>query len=247
MDYTITVTDTGQTPYAGAAVTDDLTGVLDDAAYDNDATATTGTISYASPVLTWTGDLIPGATATITYTVTVANPDTGSRTLTNAATSAAVGSTCPAGTSASPCTSTVAVIGGSLSITAPASADLGATTPGGTLDADLGDVQVTDSRGFGAGWTASVSSTDFTTGGGTAIQAIPASDASYAITSLIATGTGTFTHLTTVSLSGSPESVVSATNVGGDTTVTWDPSIQMAIPAGAIAGSYSGTITHSMA
>ena len=49
VSYTITVTDTGQTPYTGATVADDLTGLLDDAAYGADATATAGTISYASP------------------------------------------------------------------------------------------------------------------------------------------------------------------------------------------------------
>ena len=40
--YTVTVTDSGQTPYSGAVVTDDLTGVLNDAAYDGDAAATAG-------------------------------------------------------------------------------------------------------------------------------------------------------------------------------------------------------------
>ena len=58
--YTITVADTGQTSYSPATVTDDLSGVLGDAAYNDDATATAGTVSYASPVLTWTGDLAPG-------------------------------------------------------------------------------------------------------------------------------------------------------------------------------------------
>ena len=54
--------------------------MLDDAAYDNDAAATgTGTVSYASPVLTWTGNLTPGQAATITYSVTVNNPDTGDK------------------------------------------------------------------------------------------------------------------------------------------------------------------------
>ena len=38
--YTITVADTGQTRYAGATVTDDLTSVLADAAYNGDAAAT---------------------------------------------------------------------------------------------------------------------------------------------------------------------------------------------------------------
>ena len=59
--YTITVTDTGQTSYTGAVVTDDLTGVLDDAAYNGDAAATAGSVSYAAPHLTWTGNLAPGA------------------------------------------------------------------------------------------------------------------------------------------------------------------------------------------
>ena len=43
--YTVTVTDSGQTAYSGAVVTDDLSGVLDDAAYDGDATATAGSLS----------------------------------------------------------------------------------------------------------------------------------------------------------------------------------------------------------
>ncbi len=37
--YTVTVTDSGQTSYTGAVVTDDLTGVVDDAVYNGDATA----------------------------------------------------------------------------------------------------------------------------------------------------------------------------------------------------------------
>ena len=49
-----------------------------------------------------------------------------------------------------------------------------------------------------------------------------------------------------VSLSGSPEAVVSATNVGGNNSVTWNPSLQIAVPGGAIVGIYSATITHSV-
>ena len=33
--YTLTVTDTGQTPYTGASLTDPLSDVLDDAAYNH--------------------------------------------------------------------------------------------------------------------------------------------------------------------------------------------------------------------
>ncbi len=85
--YTITIVNTGQTPYAGATVTDTLVGVLDDATYNNNAVATTGSLGFASPVLTWTGDLAVGATATITYSVTAANPGTGDKTMINPVTS----------------------------------------------------------------------------------------------------------------------------------------------------------------
>ena len=53
--YTLTITDTGQTPYTGITVTDDLTGLLDDAAYGGDAAATAGSVSFTSPDLTWAG------------------------------------------------------------------------------------------------------------------------------------------------------------------------------------------------
>ena len=58
--YTLTITDTGQTPYTGITVTDDLTGLLDDAAYGGDAAATAGSVSFTSPDLTWAGTLTPG-------------------------------------------------------------------------------------------------------------------------------------------------------------------------------------------
>ena len=248
MHYTITVADTGQTPYTAATVTDDLTGVLGDAAYDSDAAATAGTVSYASPTLTWTGDLNPGDIVTITYSVTVDDPDTGTDMLANTVTSAAPGSTCPAsGTGGSACTVTTGIIAGPLSITAPASAALGAAPPGGTIQNSLGTIQVTDGRGFGADWTASVSSTDFSTGGGSPTETIPVGDATYTITGLAtATGPAAFTNVTTVTLSGTPQAVVNATNVEGNTAVTWDPEIDIAVPAGAIGGTYTATITHSV-
>ena len=60
---------------------------------------------YASPDLTWTGNLAPGDTATITYSVTVNNPDTGNHILASTVTSAAAGSNCPAGSTDPRCTS----------------------------------------------------------------------------------------------------------------------------------------------
>ena len=102
MHYTVTVTNSGQTAYTGATFTDPLGGVLDDAVYNGDAAATatgtgTGTVTYASLALTWTGNLNPGDTATVTFSVTVNNPDTDNHLLASTVTSASAGSNCAVG------------------------------------------------------------------------------------------------------------------------------------------------------
>ena len=86
--YTITVTNTGQVPYDGATFTDPLSAVTDDAvAFGNDARRHRRHRRLHRPDLTWNGDLAPGQAATITFTVTVDNPDTGDKTLTSTITS----------------------------------------------------------------------------------------------------------------------------------------------------------------
>ena len=50
----------------------------------------------------------------------------------------------------------------------------------------------------------------------------------------------------TIQLSASPQAVVSATNVAGNTAVSWDPTIAVTVPAGAVGGDYTATITHSV-
>ncbi|MGW5354727.1 DUF7507 domain-containing protein [Streptomyces sp. NPDC004031] len=114
VSYTLTVTNTGTTPLTAAQVTDDLSGVLDDATYDGDVSATTGTASVTGSTLTWTGDLAPGASATITYSVTVRGDGydhpAGNGTLTNSATTTTPGATCSSNPSgALPCTVTIPV------------------------------------------------------------------------------------------------------------------------------------------
>ena len=130
VSYTITVADTGPTGYPAASITDDLSGVLTDAAYGS-AAATTGTVSYTSPVLSWTGALAPGGTATITYTITVNNPDTGDKHLVNTVTSTSQGSTCPPGGTGPACTATVTDLVPALTITSTATP--ATATPGGTV------------------------------------------------------------------------------------------------------------------
>ena len=138
VSYTVTVTNTGQVPYTGAAFTDPLGGVLDDATYNNDAATTAGSVSFASSTLSWTGDLDVGASATITYTVTVNTPDTGDQSLANTVTSATPGSNCPAGGQDARCTATVTVVAASaLTFTQTAAAVLcGGRRHGGLHDHD---------------------------------------------------------------------------------------------------------------
>lgn len=83
--YTVTVTNTGQAEYPGAVVTDDLSGVVDDARFNDDASddGAGGVFGYAEPTLTWTGDIPAGATVTLTYSVTVDTPPGGDRILVN--------------------------------------------------------------------------------------------------------------------------------------------------------------------
>ena len=127
--FTVTVTNTSAVSFTGVTFTDPLAGVLDDAAYNGDATATTGTVQFASPNLTWTGNLAAGATATITFSVTVRNPDTGNGILASTITSATLGSNCPAGGTDPRCATTVTVSG----LTITNTADVASTTPGSTV------------------------------------------------------------------------------------------------------------------
>jgi uncharacterized repeat protein (TIGR01451 family) len=129
--YTITVTNTGQTPYPAATFTDTLAGVLDDATFNNDAAATVGVVGYAAPVLTWTGGLAVGASTVITYSVTLNSPATGDRFLSNAVTSTTTGSNCPVGGTDPACAVTVTVLIPALAISN--GADVATSTPGGVI------------------------------------------------------------------------------------------------------------------
>ncbi|MEK8104127.1 hypothetical protein NKG94_01505 [Micromonospora sp. M12] len=129
--YTVTVTNTGQAAYLGATFTDAMDAVLDDAVYSGDAAATTGAVSFSSPNLTWTGILAVGASATITYTVTVRVPDPGDKVMTNTVSSGSLGSNCPAGANDARCTVTVTVLVPGLILTNTAST--ANTTPSSTV------------------------------------------------------------------------------------------------------------------
>ena len=90
------------------------------------------------------------------------------------------------------------------------SVDLGSGAPGTTISGALGPVTLTDDRALlSASWTVEASASDFTTGGGTPAETIPAIDVSYDPGSITTTGTITATG-TPVTLSGTAQPVVTA-------------------------------------
>ncbi|WP_396230996.1 hypothetical protein, partial [Frankia sp. EI5c] len=110
VNYTVTITNSGETPYTGAAVANNLTGALDDAVYGGDATASTGSVAFAGQTLTWTGDLGVGQVATVTYSLTVRNPDPGDKVMRNILSSTVQGSACPPNSGNTGCAGSVAVL-----------------------------------------------------------------------------------------------------------------------------------------
>jgi hypothetical protein len=153
-------------------------------------------------------------------------------------------------------TTTFTLTGAGLSISAPASANLSASTNIGSvsLGSALGTVTVTDARGGLLGsWTAAVSSTDFVTNAQSSSNTITKANVSY--WSGVATVTAgqvavpvgqQLTALNAVALS-SQQNAVLTSGVTGNAVVTWNPTLSITVPADVVAGTYTGTITHSVA
>ncbi|GLY95411.1 ice-binding family protein [Actinoplanes sp. NBRC 103695] len=144
---------------------------------------------------------------------------------------------------------------GSLDISAPASASLGASVPGGTITGQLGAVTVTDTRFPAvAGWVATVVCTDFRTGAGVPTQTIQAERIDYWSGPFTASsGTGTFTpgQLNTAAASrlDNTASLQAFAHVSGtgSNTLTWNPTLVIHVPLANQSGGYTGTVTHSVA
>ncbi|MDX6266798.1 MAG: hypothetical protein QOD70_1538 [Frankiales bacterium] len=143
-----------------------------------------------------------------------------------------------------------------LAISVPVSANLGsATTGSASLTGVLGDVTVTTGASLGSGgWVATVSATNFTTGGGTSAETIPASSIGYlsgAMTSSsgVAANVCVPGQLVSATSLGSPKTAFSCTGLSLliATSLTWRPTIVVSLSPSAVAGSYSGTILHSVA
>ncbi|MET9065219.1 hypothetical protein ACWDR1_08395 [Streptosporangium sandarakinum] len=143
---------------------------------------------------------------------------------------------------------TFTIESGDLTIDAPDAVDLGSVPSDATsISGPIGPVTVTDKRGvLNGSWTATAISTDFTTGAATPPETIPNINVTYTPGPEDShTGTGTFTP-GPGGIINVPRVVFTGTDLVGDNSVTWKPSLTITIPAGKVAGVYTGTVTHSV-
>lgn len=147
---------------------------------------------------------------------------------------------------------------GALTITEPAGdattpKDLGSLSAGSIATAApnaLGTVSVSDTRSgiLNNNWTATVSATDFVTPDKNANtiadpnEVIPASSIGYTVGTVTQSG-GVATGVNAVSLAA-PHAAVAMVAVGQN-SASWTPTIQFTIENNDLAGTYTGTFTHS--
>lgn len=152
-------------------------------------------------------------------------------------------------------TATFEVQAGTLDIDAPATAEMDGAAPGGVINSSLGAMTVTDGRASADGsWVATVTSTTFTTGAGTASQTVLAGELDYwSGPATSTTGTGTFTPGQPTFADREPldttTPLTAFTHTGGtgNNTASWEATISVNVPLDNEAGTYTGTVTHSVA
>jgi uncharacterized repeat protein (TIGR01451 family) len=215
----------------GLAYTDTLTAAGGTTPYT--WSVSTGTLPAGITLNTSTGILSGTPTLAGTSSFTIEVTDATNRTATEA--------------------TTLTVTAGVLSITVPSSAALPSVSPGGTTSAQLGTVTVNDFRGTAAAsWTVMVTATTFVTGGGTAPETIPLTQITYwSGPATASTGTGTFTPgqanaAAAVNLTV-PRTAFSLTAGSSVNSASWNPTLSVSVPAAGLAGTYTATITHSVA
>jgi hypothetical protein len=143
---------------------------------------------------------------------------------------------------------TFSLTGGSLTLTAPASATLTAAgalgVTGTSVSGQLGSTTVSDERGaLTHSVTVTMSSTNFSDGAGNSVAATNATGYSgVATTSGVAVAVPTATGQ---ALSGTGSTILTLNSVIGSGGATYNPTVDVTIPAGTVAGNYSGTVTQT--
>ena len=145
-------------------------------------------------------------------------------------------------------TTTFTLTANGIGVTVPGTANLSSATAIGSksLSGSLGSISVTDNRGgLAVAWTATVSSTNFVTGGGTTNETIAKANVGYNPGTVTGTGIGVAVGTPAVSLATAAP-VVAAPGVTGAESASWNPTVSVTIPSNAVAGTYTGTLTHSV-
>jgi len=135
-------------------------------------------------------------------------------------------------------------------------------TPSFSANLDLGDstptytvpLTIQDTRGTGAGWNATITSTQFTTGGGTPSTLATNASSLTGVTSVCATGTCTnptnsITYPAAVPAAPTAPAAVKFFNSSANTGMgkfTNTPTIGVFVPQSSVAGTYTSTLTISI-
>lgn len=147
---------------------------------------------------------------------------------------------------------TFTITAGALAITVPGSTVALATgtvnTGAATATGQLGSVVVADTRGaLVNSWTTTVSSTTFVTGGATANETVAVNEIAYSSgASTASSGLGAFVP-GTLANGAVPGVAGTHTGLAGNSSTTWNPTLTFTLLASQVAGTYTGTVTHSVA
>ena len=142
--------------------------------------------------------------------------------------------------------------GAAVAISVPASKNLGSVPSGSTsISAQLGAITVTATGLIAPSFTASVRATVFKTGSGSPGETIALNHVRYwsgpaTSSNGVTVFPGQLTAANSVDLTSS-RTAFSGTGVALSISATWNPTLIVNIPASAVSGTYSGTITHSVA
>lgn len=149
----------------------------------------------------------------------------------------------PASAAAGDTTTTFALTGGALSVAPQGTATLTNGASGAaSVSGSLGATDVSDLRGSTAGWVVSAGSTTFTSGvGGSTSTGV-----SYNSGAAKTTGTVTATSAGATVIDA-VAAVVNGTAASGNNTASFAPTLTVTLPSTALAGTYTGTVTTSIA
>jgi hypothetical protein len=149
---------------------------------------------------------------------------------------------------------TFTLTGGSLSIAQPSATatitGVTSTALGTTSTGSLGSTTVTDTRASTAGWAVSMSSTDLSDGATHTIvagkmvaylSAVPTATSGTAVVT-----TTKLSAVTGLTLANTAGSLMTATTVGSN-VVSFNPTVQLTVDSTDIAGTYTGTVTQTVA